>query len=426
MQDILTCSFCGEREEDDDDIFISGKMGAICPTCAKQVAIVSNRSEILQNIHASRHLKQIDWNLFKPNRIKAYLDDYVIGQDEAKKVLSVGVYNHYKRLVQEEANEESGQENTLLNKDVEIEKSNIVMLGATGSGKTYLLRTIARMLKVPFYIGDATSFTQAGYVGEDVESMLSGLLQAANYNIQEAERGLVYIDEFDKLRQKGDSSSITRDVGGEGVQQALLKIMEGAKVNVPPEGGRKHPDQKMITIDTRNILFICGGAFTGIERIIQKRLHSSSIGFNVFKPKRRPVEKENLLNFISAEDLKNYGLIPEIVGRLPIMISLNPLTRDVLKKILLTPKNALMKQYKKLFAMENIALEFTEQAIEYIIDKVEEQKLGARGLRNIMEKILVEPMFDLPSQKEITALKIDRDFVVSKLVHLSPLSIASS
>ncbi|WP_251968477.1 ATP-dependent Clp protease ATP-binding subunit ClpX [Parabacteroides sp. AD58] len=378
-----TCTFCG-RSSRDVELMINGISGCICNDCATQAYEIVK--EQLGKKKSKLDLDRKD--LPKPEDIKAFLDQYIIGQDEAKRYLSVSVYNHYKRLMQEETDD-----------DVEIEKSNIIMVGSTGTGKTLLARTIAKLLHVPFAIVDATVLTQAGYVGEDIESILTRLLQAADYDVEAAERGIVFIDEIDKIARKGDNPSITRDVSGEGVQQGLLKLLEGSIVNVPPQGGRKHPEQKMIPVDTKNILFICGGAFDGIEKKIAQRLNTRVVGYAASKDTAQ-VDRNNMLKYITPTDLKSFGLIPEIIGRLPILTYLNPLDRTALRNILTEPKNSIIKQYIKLFAMDNIQLSFDEDVYEFVVDKALEFKLGARGLRSIVEAIMMDAMYSMPSENK--------------------------
>jgi ATP-dependent Clp protease ATP-binding subunit ClpX len=383
------CSFCG-RTEDEVGFMISGLNGFICEDCAQQAYEITQEALGFKNKTAADVSKLDLQTLPKPKDIKSFLDQYVIGQDDAKRYLSVSVYNHYKRLLQRKDDS-----------DVEIEKSNIIMVGSTGTGKTLLARTIAKMLHVPFTIVDATVLTEAGYVGEDIESILTRLLQVADYNVPEAERGIVFIDEIDKIARKGDNPSITRDVSGEGVQQGLLKLLEGSVVLVPPQGGRKHPDQKMIPVNTKNILFICGGAFDGIERKIAQRLNTHVVGYNADR-KAMMLDKDNMMQYIAPQDLKSFGLIPEIIGRLPVLTYLNPLDRTALRNILTEPKNSIIKQYIKLFEMDGVKLTFAEEVYEFIVDKAIEYKLGARGLRSIVETIMMDVMFELPSQKKKT------------------------
>lgn len=403
------CSFCG-RPESQVDFFIMGQGGVhICNECAVQAAEIVKESTISKSKQPQLNKEEVP----KPIEIKEYLDQYVIGQDEAKKYLSVAVYNHYKRLMQEKTND-----------DVEIEKSNIIMVGYTGTGKTLLARTIAKKLHVPFTIVDATVLTEAGYVGEDIESILTRLLQVADYDVKAAERGIVFIDEIDKIARKGDNPSITRDVSGEGVQQGLLKLLEGAVVNVPPQGGRKHPDQKMIAVNTQNILFVCGGAFDGIEKKIASRLNTRVVGYGA-SAESEQIDKKNLLQYIAPQDLKSFGLIPEIIGRLPILTYLEPLDRTALRRILTEPKNSIIKQYNKLFKMDQIDLVFEDEVLDYIVDKAIEFKLGARGLRSITETIIMDKMYEMPSNNE-NVLHINLQYAKSKIekTNINRLKIA--
>ena len=394
------CSFCG-RSEREVNLLISGIDGFICEDCAKAAYDIVLNS----NLNASQASAPKMKNVPKPKEIKAFLDEYVIGQDEAKKILSVAVYNHYKRLNQP-VDEQDG---------VEIEKSNIIMVGSTGTGKTLLARTIAKLLDVPFTIVDATVLTEAGYVGEDVESILSRLLQVADYNLASAERGIVFIDEIDKIARKSDNPSITRDVSGEGVQQGLLKLLEGTVVNVPPKGGRKHPDQDYIHVNTRNILFICGGAFDGIERKIAQRMNTHTVGFNAVQNVRK-IDKEELMRYVQPQDLKAFGLIPEIIGRLPVLTYLEPLNRQALQRILVEPKNSIVRQYEKIFEMDGIKLTFDPEVLDFVVDKAVEFNLGARGLRSIVETIMTDAMFEVPSKK-VKKFTVTLDYAKKQFEH---------
>ncbi len=408
-QDIV-CSFCG-RDKSQANVLIAGINGHICDQCVAQA----------QTIIGEEHDQKLKTSigtpltLPKPIEIKEFLDEYVIGQDHAKKVMAVAVYNHYKRLI---------HRSKAAKDEVELEKSNLIMVGETGTGKTLLARTIARLLKVPFCIADATVLTEAGYVGEDVESVLTRLLQAADYDVAAAERGIVYIDEIDKIARKGDNPSITRDVSGEGVQQGLLKMLENTIINVPPQGGRKHPEQKMIAVNTQNILFICGGAFDGIDKIISRRLQTNAIGYA--SKEDHDIDRDNVMQYVSPADLKTFGLIPELIGRLPVITYLMPLDRATLRRILTEPKNALVRQYQKLFDMENIKLTFQDEVLDFIVDKAVEFKLGARGLRGICEAIMLDAMYDLPSGKQIKTFEVDMAYASDKLrkANLSQLKVA--
>ena len=390
------CSFCG-KDKKDTNLLIAGMDGHICDHCIEQAYAI-----VEEEFRKDSQFDLTGIKLMKPKEIKEFLDQYVIGQDQAKRILSVAVYNHYKRLTQKVTNDET-----------EIEKSNIILVGQTGTGKTLLARTIAKMLHVPFTIVDATVLTEAGYVGEDIESLLTRLLQAADYNVEAAERGIVFIDELDKIARKGDNPSITRDVSGEGVQQGLLKLLEGSIVNVPPQGGRKHPEQKMIPVNTKNILFMCGGAFDGIEKKISKRLNTTVVGYGAQKLVDK-LDRDNMLQYISPQDLKSFGLIPEIIGRLPVLTYLQPLDRQALRSILTEPRNSIIKQYTKLFKLDDIDLIFEEDALEFIVDKAVEFKLGARGLRSICESIMIDAMFESPTDG-IKKLEISREYAREKI-----------
>lgn len=387
-----SCAFCGTGPEN-VELLVSGIDAEICNNCIEQA------KKIVEEELANKQNRLPELQLLKPSEIKRHLDEYIIGQDKAKKVLAVAVYNHYKRLMQKSTKD-----------DIVIEKSNIILVGETGTGKTLLAKTLAKVLDVPFCIADATVITEAGYVGEDVESILSRLLQAANYDVAAAERGIVYVDEIDKIARKSDNPSITRDVSGEGVQQAMLKLLEGTVVNVPPQGGRKHPEQKMVPINTENILFICGGAFDGVKRHIASRLNTQPIGFAGEFGRKKDLDLENLLQYVTSQDLRSFGLIPELIGRLPVVAHLNPLDAVALKRILTEPKNAITKQYQKLFDMEDIELNFEESALDYIVEQANAFKLGARGLRSICEAIMLEAMYESPSDKSIKKILIDKSF----------------
>ncbi len=405
-----TCTFC-DRKRTEVDLLIAGLSGFICDECSiKAYEIVENENK---DKDKESKLNLEDVELLKPKEIKKFLDQYVIGQEDAKKILSVAVYNHYKRLTQEKNSDD----------ETEIEKSNIVLVGETGTGKTLLAKTIAKMLQVPFTIVDATVLTEAGYVGEDIESLLTRLLQAADYNTEFAEKGIVFIDEIDKIARKSDNPSITRDVSGEGVQQGLLKLLEGAIVNVPPKGGRKHPEQDLIPVDTKNILFIAGGAFDGIDKKIAQRLNTQVVGFD--KSEKHTIDRENFLQYIAPQDLKSFGLIPEIIGRLPVLTYLNPLEKDTLRRILTEPKNAVIKQYTKLFKMDGITLSFEDGVFEYIVDKAIEYKVGARGLRSICETLMTDAMFNLPSENK-KKYKVTLKYAKEKLeiINASKLKVA--
>ena len=395
-KELVKCSFCGKNKQD-TDVLIAGISAHICDSCIEQAY------DILEIESTEENSLDQSARLLKPQEIKCHLDEFVIGQEQAKKVLSVAVYNHYKRILQPDTSSEN----------VEIEKSNIMLVGETGTGKTLLAKSIAKLLQVPFCIADATVLTEAGYVGEDVESILTRLLQSADYNVSQAEKGIVFIDEVDKIARKSDNPSITRDVSGEGVQQAMLKLLEGTVVNVPPQGGRKHPDQKMIPVDTQNILFISGGAFDGVQKHISKRLNTQSIGYS--SEKKDTIEKDNLLQYILPQDLKSFGLIPELIGRMPVLSFLNPLDKIALRQILTEPKNSIIKQYKKLFKMDGIEFSVDKKALDLIVDKAIEYKLGARGLRSICEEIMLDVMFDLPSDMDKKEFKLTYSYAKSKL-----------
>lgn len=416
--DTEKCCLCGRADSPSQPLLI-GRNGAVCSDCIQQAyTLYKDAGLIIETEKKSKNATAGKWDidlqsLPRPSEIKEFLDQYVIGQDDAKRYLSVAVYNHYKRLLQPASSQS--------NDGVEIEKSNIILVGRTGTGKTLLARTIAKMLKVPFAIVDATVLTEAGYVGEDVESLLVRLLQATDYDVESAERGIVFIDEIDKIARKGDNPSITRDVSGEGVQQGLLKLLEGSVVNVPPQGGRKHPEQKLISIDTKNILFICGGAFEGIERKIAMRLNTHIVGYN--KDATKQVDKDNLLQYVAPQDLRSFGLIPEIIGRLPILTYLDPLERDALRRILTEPRNSIIKQYIKLFEMDGVTLTFDDEMLDYVVDKAIEYKLGARGLRSIVESIMIDAMYEIPSSG-VKELHITRKYAEEKAERVNRLQIS--